>query len=145
MSDKIGLVSDTTSNGCYYFPVKKSKYFLVILLGFVFLIFYRPPKLFNNTDNLLQDFVYENKTINILFWTKFFGHDDWYAEADGNAGVKTLKSVNCPVTNCFFTHNHSYLSNKADFDAIMIHGPEYLHDIPPHFSPKQMYIFVSLE
>jgi hypothetical protein len=146
MPDKIGLVSDTTSNSsCYYFPVKKSKYFLVILIGFVLFMLYRPPKVFYSPDMVLQDFIYQNKTINILFWTKYFGHYDWYAEDDGNAGIKTLESENCPVTNCFFTHNHSFFKNKVDFDAILIHGPEYLHQIPPHFSPKQMYIFVSLE
>lgn len=145
MSDKVSLISETSTNGCYYLPVKKIKYFLVFLLGSALFILYRPPKVFNNNDNPLQDFFYENKTINILFWTTYFGHHDWYAEEDGNAGEKTLKSVNCPVTNCFFTHNRSYFANKADFDAIMIHGPEYLNDVPPHFSPKQMYIFVSLE
>jgi hypothetical protein len=146
MSDKKGLVSDNSSNGgCYYFPVKKSKYFLVIFLGLVIFILYRPPKVSTNTDIALQDFIYQNKTINILFWTKYFGQLDWYANEDGYAGKETLESVNCPVTNCFFTLNHSYLSSEADFDAIMIHGPELIQDIPPHIDSKQMYIFVSQE
>ena len=68
MSDKVGLVESST-NSCSYFPVKKLKYFLMFLLGFVLFILYRPPQIFNNTDNLLQDFLQENKTINILFWT----------------------------------------------------------------------------
>ena len=114
----------------------------MILSVFVLFLIFKPPNTFNKSDSPL----YVNRTINILFWRHFFHiPHNWYAEENGNADKKTLESVNCPVTNCFFTHNHRYLKNLADFDAIMIHGPEKFYIIPPHYSPKQLYIFASQE
>lgn len=57
-----------------------------------------------------------------------------------------LKSINCPVTNCFFTHNREYLSNVKDFDAILFHGAEVLiGGVPPKRSSEQLYVYSNLE
>jgi alpha-1,3-fucosyltransferase len=57
-----------------------------------------------------------------------------------------LQSIGCPTKNCFFTHNRNYLPNVTDFDAILFHGAEYLHDSVPHDrSPRQLYVYTVLE
>jgi len=141
MSDKVRLVQDNPD--CSYLPVKKLKCLLLLVVAVTIFLLYRPD--FNQYDSLPQKYLYARKTYNILFWTEFFNQYTWYSKDDSNAGEDSLKSVNCPVTNCFFTHNHSYFNNLVDFDVIMIHGPEHLDEIPAHFSSKQLYIFVSLE
>lgn len=141
MSDKVSLVQ--VNPDFLYLPIKKLKYLVLLIVGIIFLIFYKPE--FSQYDILPQKYLNEKKTFNILFWTTFFNQNTWYSEENRIADDESLKSVNCPVTNCFFTHNHSYLNNMADFDAIMIHGPEHLDEIPSHFSNKQLFIFVSLE
>lgn len=84
-------------------------------------------------------------TKNILFWTRFFNNPDWYTGKD-EAGEEILKSVQCPVTNCFFTHNKELLGDIRKFDAIAFHGPEFRRaPLPDVRSPEQFYIFVSLE
>lgn len=84
-------------------------------------------------------------TKNILFWTRFFNNPDWYTGKD-EAGEEILKSVQCPVTNCFFTHNKELLGDIRKFDAIAFHGPEFRRvPLPNVRSPEQLYIFVSLE
>lgn len=97
----------------------------------------------NEEDQIEEN--YQNVTKNVLFWTKFFNNPDWYTGKD-DAGEEVLKSVNCPVTNCFFTHNKKLLKDITQFDAIAFHGPEYRRDpLPTIRSPHQLYIFVSLE
>jgi len=84
-------------------------------------------------------------TKNILFWTRFFNNPDWYTGKD-EAGEEVLKSVQCPVTNCFFTHNKELLGDIRKFNAIAFHGPEFRRSpLPDIRSPEQFYIFVSLE
>jgi hypothetical protein len=87
-----------------------------------------------------------NGTKYVLFWTRFFNNPDWYTGKD-EAGEEVLKSVQCPVTNCIFTHNKDLLNkNVKNFDAIAFHGPEYrMVPLPTERSLHQLYIFVSLE
>lgn len=91
----------------------------------------------------------ENSSIkfNILFWTMFFHNRDWVTGDSDEAGKEILESINCPVTNCFFTHNHTLLSDVTEFDAIAFHTPEYFKksSMPSSRSPRQLYIMTSLE
>jgi hypothetical protein len=86
-----------------------------------------------------------NGVKNILFWTRFFNNPSWVIGGE-EAGAETLKSVDCPVTNCFFTHNRNHLDDITNFDAIAFHGPEYEKvPRPVQRNSNQMYIFASLE
>lgn len=83
----------------------------------------------------------------ILFWTRFFNNPDWVTGASDEAGAEILNSINCPATNCFFTHNHTLLSDLTKFDAIAFHAAEYLnrHLMPQMRSDHQLYIMALLE
>ncbi len=84
----------------------------------------------------------------ILFWKKFFGNSNWYAGKTGEANEETLKSFQCPVTNCIFTHNRNLLGDETKFDAIAFHiAGEYLstNELPKMRGADQLYIFASLE
>lgn len=151
-------------------PKRKLKFLLIITiitLSLAFLYLYIPYRLelaqanlqnesassqTDQNDNDSYDEVPEEKifqtegTKNILFWTRFFNNPDWITGKQDEAGEEILKSVQCPVTNCFFTHNKSHLSDITEFDAIAFHGPEVRRaPLPTVRSPHQMYIFVSLE
>ena len=146
MSDKVNLVSGNSVDSFSYFPKKKLKISLVILLAITVLFMYNSPTTFVVPDEIDSMELYmPNKTKNILFWTQFFQHHTWYSEKSGNVGKEKLESVNCPVTNCYFTHEKGYLKNVTEFDAIMFHGPEVISQIPQHINLNQLYIFVSLE
>jgi hypothetical protein len=100
----------------------------------------------NIIDNAQEIPLEKNVTKYVLFWTRFFNNPDWYTGKE-DAGEEVLKSVQCPVTNCFFTHNKDLLDKDiTKFDAIAFHGPEYRTTPLPYVrSPHQLYIFVSLE
>ena len=115
----------------------------MLLMAVTVLLMYNSSVVPDESDSM--ELYNPNKTKTILFWTRFFNHHDWYADKNGNAGEEILKSVNCPVTNCYFTHDRKYLKNVTEFDAIMFHGPEVMQKIPQHANPNQLYIFVSLE
>lgn len=146
MSDKSILVSGNAVDSFSYFPKKKIKIMIVLLLAITALFMYNSPKTFVVPDEIDSMELYNpNKTKNILFWTEFFQHHTWYSKKSGDVGKETLESVNCPVTNCYFTHEKGYLKNVTEFDAIMFHGPEFIPSIPHHANLDQLYIFVSLE
>lgn len=86
-------------------------------------------------------------TRNILFWTKFFNDFSWTTGKTDEAGEEILKSVQCPVTNCFFTHNHKFLKKETDFDAILFHAPETMKPtlMPRERNDHQFYAMMSLE
>lgn len=96
---------------------------------------------------------FNNNTLNnpttkfVLFWTRFFNNPDWVTGESDEAGAEILKSINCPITNCFFTHNHSHLNDLTQFDAIAFHTPEFFMPIqmPRIRSAHQLYIMASLE
>jgi Fucosyltransferase, N-terminal len=88
----------------------------------------------------------EPQTRHVLFWTVFFNDHSWTTGPTSEAGEELLKSVNCPVTNCLFTHNKTLLDSITLFDAIIFHGPEYRTTaLPTVRSPHQLYVFSSLE
>lgn len=146
MSDKCNLVSVNTADSFSYLPKKKLKILVVLLLAVAALFMYSSPSKLVVPDEIDSMELYmPNKTKNILFWTEFFQHHTWYSKQDGNVGKEDLESVNCPVTNCYFTHEKGHLNNVTEFDAIMFHGPEFIPQIPQHVNLDQLYIFVSLE
>lgn len=89
-----------------------------------------------------------NSTKYILFWRRFFNNSDWVTGDTDEAGEEILKSVQCPVTNCFFTHNHTILKDIKEFDAIVFHAPEHttkIQAMPKTRSAHQLYFMASLE
>lgn len=82
----------------------------------------------------------------VVFWTKFFDVPFWgmkketYREED-------LQEINCPTTNCLFTHKKEHLQNSHEYDAIIFHGAETWNflDLPKTRSPYQSYVMMSKE
>lgn len=89
----------------------------------------------------------KNPNIYVLYWTKFFQVPLWGMEKiTTDADDWTFKSLNCPVTNCIFTHNKSLLSAPHLYDALVFHGAEpRLYSLPETRSPDQFYIMASME
>lgn len=85
-----------------------------------------------------------SETKHIVFWTKFFGKNWLKSETYDQ---KYLESLDCPNTNCIFTHNKSYLKHAHEYDAIIFHGVEKWKDIelPRTRLPSQVYIMATLE
>lgn len=82
----------------------------------------------------------------ILFWTKFFNIPNWNMPNVTN-DESYLKSLNCPVTNCIFTHDKNYFDETHMYDAIVFHGAEswLLLDLPETRNPNQLYVAAMLE
>lgn len=82
----------------------------------------------------------------ILFWTNFFKIRYWSMPNETN-GEEYLKSIQCPVTNCIFTHDKKYLEDTHKYDAIVFHSAEtwWKLDLPTTRSPHQLYVSTSLE
>jgi hypothetical protein len=100
-------------------------------------------KIYKNQEGKIKK---PQKKKNILFWTRFMGDTYWTTGDTEEAGEEILKSVQCPVTNCFFTHNHNLLGGETKFDAIIYHYPELRKfQWPKKRSQNQLYIMTSLE
>ncbi|KAG5669979.1 hypothetical protein PVAND_000268 [Polypedilum vanderplanki] len=127
---------------------KGKKFFTYLLIASIVILFYFASlRNFTADENIfLRPFIVKPKPMkNILFWSKYFGDTTWYSGSD-EAGKEVLKSVECPVTNCFFTHDYNFLDNVTKFDAIAFHGPELIRNIVPlNRNQNQIYIFVDLE
>lgn len=82
----------------------------------------------------------------ILFYTNFFGIRHWGMPNETN-GEEYLKSIECPQTNCIFTHDKNYLSKTHFYDAIVFHVAEgwYALDLPKTRSSHQLYVASTLE
>jgi hypothetical protein len=82
----------------------------------------------------------------VLFWTKFFGIPYWNMGNETN-GSEYLEAVDCPVTNCVFTHNKELISPVYYYDAIIFHGAESwgMMDLPAVRSTHQLYVMASQE
>ena len=95
--------------------------------------------------NLLLNINYPEKndvdnTKYILFWTKFFGENDW--EGFFREGIN-LKDFDCPVTNCEFLFDRIH-HNKSD--ALVFHASDFnVNDIPVIRNQEQIYIWFNLE
>lgn len=82
----------------------------------------------------------------VLFWTTFFSEKFWSMKNE-TYGEDYLKSINCPKTNCIFTHKKDFLDQPHEYDAIFFHGVEdwSFNTLPPTRSLHQLYIMVSKE
>lgn len=81
-----------------------------------------------------------------LFWTNFFDVPLWGMTKETYYG-KDLKELNCPQTNCAFTHNKNLLSQHHDYEAIIYHGAEAWNmvDLPKTRASDQVYIMATME
>ncbi|XP_023343120.1 alpha-(1,3)-fucosyltransferase C [Eurytemora carolleeae] len=78
----------------------------------------------------------------ILYYTKFWSTDNF----GYGFGQQSFIVNNCSVNNCFITNNRSLLSDIKDFDMLIFHSQNIKdHQIPVARSPKQLYVFFSLE
>ncbi|XP_070499670.1 alpha-(1,3)-fucosyltransferase C-like [Chironomus tepperi] len=122
----------------------------VCLFGLFSLFFFTFTSLTNQSKTNSNDYSVntlqnEKNVTNILFWIKYWNDPSWYIGGD-EEGEQMLQSIGCPTKKCFFTHNRNYLPNITDFDAILFHGAEYLHDSVPHErSQHQLYVYTVLE
>ncbi|XP_070490701.1 alpha-(1,3)-fucosyltransferase C-like [Chironomus tepperi] len=62
-------------------------------------------------------------------------------------GEEYLKDMNCPVTNCIFSHNRKYLPSLSDYDAIVFHvaQPMDVKDVLRSRKDNQIYIMANQE
>ncbi|KAL7011765.1 hypothetical protein ACKWTF_014435 [Chironomus riparius] len=82
----------------------------------------------------------------ILFWTKFFETENW-GMGKKVLGEEFLKSMQCSVTNCIFSHDRGLLSSPADYDALIFHvgEPFDIYDLPATRSENQIYAMLNQE
>lgn len=82
----------------------------------------------------------------ILFWTNFFTIKFWGMERE-TLNESYFESINCPVTNCIFTHNKNLRYAPHMYDAMVFHGAESwsLIGLPSTRSANQVYIMASME
>ncbi|CAG9810435.1 unnamed protein product [Chironomus riparius] len=82
----------------------------------------------------------------ILFWTKFFETENW-GMGKKVLGEEFLKSLQCSVTNCIFSHDRGLLSSPADYDALIFHvgEPFDIYDLPATRSENQIYAMLNQE
>lgn len=146
-SENEKLVPESRQSFHLFFEKRLKITLFVSLITVLAWIVYKKPiniAVFEGRSQLLA----ANRTFNLLFWSHFFDHHDWYAELDGTVGVESLKSVSCPVTNCYFTHDRNYVDDLSLFDAILFHGPEWSNDTERKEisrNPNQLFIYVGLE
>lgn len=81
----------------------------------------------------------------VLFWTKYFDIEFWGMNSE-TYHEEFLLSIDCPRTNCIFTHNKNFVKYPEQFDAIVFHGAEkwLMVDLPTR-SPHQLYIVATKE
>jgi len=89
----------------------------------------------------------------ILYFTEYFESRDWLFDHAGQyfgEGQVPFLTNNCPVNNCFITHNRSHLPGLSEFDALIFHAwdmPILKWNLPDEDSrkPNQVYVFFSIE
>jgi hypothetical protein len=91
-----------------------------------------------------SDKVFEKKVV--LFWTKFFDVKHWGMKKE-TYYPEDLKMINCPETNCVFTHHKNLLDHSHNYDAIVFHGAESWNflDLPQTRKSSQIFIMASME
>jgi hypothetical protein len=107
-----------------------------------------PPSVTPESDQKFS-MVYEKQRKNdsriyMLFWSHYFGLNDW------GHGIETMteeyfKDLECPETNCVFTHKTDLMPNIYDFDAVIFNIWEKDFSLPKLRSPHQLYIMISNE
>lgn len=82
----------------------------------------------------------------VLFWTTFFDVPFWGMTKE-TYNENDLKEINCPQSNCVFTHRKNLLPNSHDYDAIVFHGAETWNfvDLPATRSERQVFVMASME
>lgn len=82
----------------------------------------------------------------ILFWTPWWHLVHWNMGAE-ILGKEYLKSIDCPVTNCIFSHNRSFLPQPTDYDALIFHMGNLwgFDDLPEFRREDQIYIVANEE
>lgn len=116
-------------------------YIFIFIQNYVFLSSIARYHLVQAKKNVTND-----KEKIILFRTTFFTSENWLMPNLTN-GYEYLKRINCPVSNCIFTHDKNYLSEPYLYDAIVFHAaqPWIAMDLPKTRSPHQSYVAVMLE
>lgn len=100
---------------------------------------------------MLNDYIVKSEKAgsdkkHVLFWTTYFEEKFW-GMLNETYGKDFLNSINCPKTNCIFTHNKKYLKHHHEYDAIVFHSAEnWAHmNLPATRSPHQVYVMASKE
>ncbi|CAG9810437.1 unnamed protein product [Chironomus riparius] len=82
----------------------------------------------------------------ILFWTTWWYFPLWYMGKEVQ-GEEYLKSIDCPVTNCVFSHDRHLLPRPTDYDALVFHVGDCLDidDLPSARREDQFYVVADEE
>jgi len=82
----------------------------------------------------------------ILFWTSWWFFQNWQMGAEV-LGEDYLRSVDCPVTNCVFSHDRNFLPEPTDYDALVFHVGDFIDidDLPEFRRDDQIYIMANEE
>ncbi|CAG9810440.1 unnamed protein product [Chironomus riparius] len=82
----------------------------------------------------------------ILFWNNWYRFPDWYMGGKLH-GAEYLKSIDCPVTNCVFSHDRNFLPQPTDYDALVFHVGDPLEpdDLPEFRRDDQIYVMANEE
>ncbi|XP_023348411.1 alpha-(1,3)-fucosyltransferase C [Eurytemora carolleeae] len=75
----------------------------------------------------------------ILYYSQFWSSDNF----GHGYGMNPFVANNCSVNNCFITNNRSLLPEIEDFDMIIFYTGR--GEVPKKRSPKQFYVYFSLE
>lgn len=79
----------------------------------------------------------------ILFWNKFFESRYWMMPNETN-GEEYLKSIQCPVTNCIFTHDKNFLDQShlywQSYSIVLKFGGILIYQ-----QPEVLISFMSLQ
>lgn len=135
--------------------MSRSKFIKVLFLAAIalVLIIYINNYLFKSSNSryvMLNNYVAnesaERSSKVVLFWTKYFDIKFWGMNAE-TYHEEFLLSINCPKTNCIFTHNKNFMNHPEKYDAIVFHGAEkwFKVDLPKTRSPNQLYIIATKE
>ena len=125
---------------------RKTTFVLLLIFSLIVVIFFsfkllkiRKKTKFVNKKNLT-----EKKTI--LFYTRYDEKNPRWGKIPETYVMKGTKSEDCPYTNCVFTHNHSYLKNIEEFDAIIFQRNVNHFWVPPSKRRQgQLYIMKNHE
>jgi hypothetical protein len=82
----------------------------------------------------------------ILFWTSWWFFENWQMGAKV-LGEEYLRSIDCPVTNCIFSHDRNLLPKPTDYDALIFHVGDFIDidDLPESRRDDQIYIMANEE
>lgn len=125
---------------CFYTYILIATCALILYCIFIQNKSFKRARLVKSTNHLSAD-----KKV-VLFANHFFD-EPFLGMPNKTNGEEYLKSIQCQVTNCIFTHDKKYLPHPHLYDAIAFHTvePWVRADRPQTRSSEQLYIFVLLE